>query len=212
MARSEEEDVPLADLELLVTYTVVEAPLERLEGHGRGGVMGAHLDALGDQREGEPERPRFDEGPADPAAPDVSLVRRSSAICSSRSKVRFSPVRARVMDDMETSGPEKRRGGDVKDSRAEDRARAGVEDVPRRAGASQTCQQVSFGPYQMRRAKYPLPFGRLPALPCPCAQAMGDAEVGRWLDGLVRDGPALHRFSDVLELVLSQWLQDARFA
>jgi hypothetical protein len=36
--------------------------------------MGAHLDALGDQREGEPERPRLDQGPADPAAPDVALV------------------------------------------------------------------------------------------------------------------------------------------
>ena len=43
-------------------------------GHGRGGVMCAHFDALGDQREGDPERPCFDQGPADPAAPDVALV------------------------------------------------------------------------------------------------------------------------------------------
>ena len=36
--------------------------------------MCAHLDTLGDQREGDPERPCFDQGPADPAGPDVALV------------------------------------------------------------------------------------------------------------------------------------------
>lgn len=74
MARSEEEDLPLADLGFFVTHTVVEASLKTLEGHGRSGVMGAHLDALGDHGEGEPERPRFDQSPADAAAADIALV------------------------------------------------------------------------------------------------------------------------------------------
>ena len=73
VARSEEEDLPPADLELLLVHTVAEPSLENVEGHGRGGVMRALVDALGDQREGEPERPRLDQGPADPPAPDVTL-------------------------------------------------------------------------------------------------------------------------------------------
>ena len=74
MPRSEEQDFASANLELVVTNTVTEAPFKWLKGHGEGCVMRAYLDALSDDREGESKRSGLDQRTADPSAPDVALV------------------------------------------------------------------------------------------------------------------------------------------
>ena len=74
MPRSEEQDFAWANLELIVTNTVTEAPLNGLKGHGGGCVMRAYSDALSDDREGEPQRSSFDQSTTESATPGVPLV------------------------------------------------------------------------------------------------------------------------------------------
>jgi len=71
----EEEHLTLLDLELLVPHPVAEPALEGLKRHRRGSVMGADLDALGQEGEGQTQGALFDQGTAGPATPLVGVVR-----------------------------------------------------------------------------------------------------------------------------------------